>query len=192
MPITIGQRPDHTFSEPLGLLSDCHRRIETFLHILIAIVREVDGGALTDADAAQLQSALNYFAEAAPVHTADEERSLFPRLRQCADPEMDRTLERVALLEMDHRQAAPHHAAIDRLVRQWIEADGLHAEDANALRGHLMVLRGLYEAHIATEDREVFPAAARLLSTRAIDEIGREMKARRLVRALSRAAGRSS
>jgi len=142
-------------------------------------VRDVGGGALTAPDAARLQSALTYFAEAAPRHTADEEHSLFPRLRQCADPAVNRTLERVARLEMEHRQAGLHHAAIDRLARQWIAAGGLEPEDSMALHGHLMVLRGLYQLHIAIEDQEVFPAAALLLSTQAIEEIGREMMERR-------------
>ena len=34
-PLQIGAAPDHDFDEPLGLLSDCHRRIEHFLDILI-------------------------------------------------------------------------------------------------------------------------------------------------------------
>ena len=33
MPIQIGQGADHSFDEPLGLLSDCHRRIEQFLGV---------------------------------------------------------------------------------------------------------------------------------------------------------------
>jgi hypothetical protein len=37
MAIQIGQRPDHDFHEPLGLLSDCHRRIEHFLRVFIAV-----------------------------------------------------------------------------------------------------------------------------------------------------------
>ena len=44
MPLQIGERPDHSFAEPLGLLSDCHRRIEHFLLVLLAIDREGAGG----------------------------------------------------------------------------------------------------------------------------------------------------
>jgi len=44
MPLQIGQRPDHGFAQPLGLLSDCHRRIEHFLRVLLAINREAAGG----------------------------------------------------------------------------------------------------------------------------------------------------
>ena len=39
MPVRIGGRPEHGFDEPLGLLSDCHRRIERFLGVLAAVAR---------------------------------------------------------------------------------------------------------------------------------------------------------
>lgn len=45
MLIKIGHRPDHGFDEPLGLLSDCHRRIEHFLRVLTAIEEQTRGGA---------------------------------------------------------------------------------------------------------------------------------------------------
>jgi hypothetical protein len=43
MPFPIGRRPDHGFDEPLGLLSDCHRRIEDFLQVLITLAEQVNG-----------------------------------------------------------------------------------------------------------------------------------------------------
>ena len=66
MPLQIGQRPDHGFTEPLGLLSDCHRRIEHFLRVLLAIDREGAGGPLAAGPRAELEAALTYFATAAP------------------------------------------------------------------------------------------------------------------------------
>ena len=50
MAIQIGGRPDHGFHEPLGLLSDCHRRIERFLHVLVAVERQASGGPLGPGD----------------------------------------------------------------------------------------------------------------------------------------------
>lgn len=86
MPIRIGQRPDHGFNEPLGLLSDCHRRIEHSLQVLLAVTEQVDGQPLFAAHRSDLEGALAYFGTAAPRHTADEEESLFPRLRTAPDP----------------------------------------------------------------------------------------------------------
>ena len=42
---------------------------------------------MTEETRVALESALRYFREAAPKHTADEEESLFPRLRQMHLPE---------------------------------------------------------------------------------------------------------
>ena len=53
MPIQIGQRPDHGFDEPLGLLSDCHRRIEHFIDVLATITDEAAGGRLTSSSEAR-------------------------------------------------------------------------------------------------------------------------------------------
>jgi Hemerythrin HHE cation binding domain len=78
MPVQIGAK-NHEYSEPLGLLSDCHRRIEMFLVSLSAIAK-VAGPPLNDEGRRALENALRYFREAAPKHTADEEQSLFPRL----------------------------------------------------------------------------------------------------------------
>jgi hypothetical protein len=41
---------------------------------------------LTEETRAALETALRYFREAAPKHTADEEESRFPRLRQIIFP----------------------------------------------------------------------------------------------------------
>jgi len=78
MPVQIGA-PAHNFSDPTGLLSDCHRRIEMFLRVLEGVALVIDRP-LTGESRSALESALRYFREAAPKHTADEEESLFPRL----------------------------------------------------------------------------------------------------------------
>ena len=73
MPVQIGVKT-HNFSDPTGLLSDCHHRIEMFLRSLerIAIVIHRP---LTEEGRAALESALRYFRDAAPKHTADEMES---------------------------------------------------------------------------------------------------------------------
>jgi hemerythrin-like domain-containing protein len=179
MPIQIGRPADHNFTEPLGLLGDCHRRIEYFLGVLISVTGRTPGGLLAPAPRAELQGALAYFATAAPKHTADEEESLFPRLRDTDDPAARRALKLMAQLERDHDTAEHHHHAVEVLVRQWLVDRGLERGETAKLRGHLATLRSLYRRHIDVEDRELFPAAARLLSAAQIADIGREMAARR-------------
>ena len=179
MLLKIGHRPDHGFDEPLGLLSDCHRRIEYFLHVLSAITREVAGGALADAQREQVEAALAYFATAAPRHTADEEESLFPRLKASEDATVAAVLEAVSGLERDHAVADDHHRAVDGIVRQWLTRGRLDSADVSELGTRLAALEALYRSHIALEDGQVFPTAARLLSPDQLTDIGREMAARR-------------
>lgn len=182
MPIKIGQRVDHSFDEPLGLLSDCHRRIEHFLRVLATVAADASGGPLTPEYRSALEGALRYFAVAAPKHTADEEVSLFPRLRNIGDPALAEALVSLDRLEHDHEEADTHHAAVDEIVREWLANDRLSSSDTEQLRQRLTRLQALYERHIRVEDQEVFPAAARALNRTQIDAIGDEMAARRNVR----------
>jgi hemerythrin-like domain-containing protein len=184
MPIQIGQRADHGFDEPLGLLSDCHRRIEHFLNVLTTVAEDAGGGELNPSYRRALEAALTYFAVAAPKHTADEEVSLFPRLRDNDDDALTGALAALDALERDHDEAEAHHAAVDGLVRQWLAAGRLAETDTACLRDLLARLQALYRRHIAIEDREVFPAAARALDRAQIAQIGGEMAARRNVGAL--------
>src|SRR5437660_7837791 len=103
MPIQIGQKPESGFNHPLGLLSDCHRRIEQFLKVLIQVSETADGASMTPPEIAALQNALEYFRSSAPKHTADEEDSLFPRLRASAHGRA--ALDCMAELECDHQAA---------------------------------------------------------------------------------------
>jgi hemerythrin-like domain-containing protein len=140
---------------------------------------------LTSEHRSALEGALRYFAVAAPKHTADEEISLFPRLRESADPAVEQALKSLERLEEDHDVAETHHAAVDRLVRQWLEKNGLSSAETEDLRGHLSRLQTLYHPHIAIEDQEVLPTAARVLDRAQVQAIGGEMAARRLVRLVS-------
>lgn len=61
MPVQIGAKA-HPFSDPTGLLSDCHRRIEMFLRALEGVASVIDRP-LTEETRAALKSALRYFRE---------------------------------------------------------------------------------------------------------------------------------
>jgi hemerythrin-like domain-containing protein len=179
MLIRIGARPDRGFDEPLGLMSDCHRRIERFLDTLVLTTAAAAGGPLTPQQQADVEAALTYFATAAPKHTADEEESLFPRLRASCDDAAAAALEMMARLERDHRAAETHHQSAEALVRSWIANGALDATSLQALTDDLAKLQAIYRAHIAIEDLELFPAAARALTPVDIASIGAEMARRR-------------
>ena len=46
MPVQLGSQPEHGFDRPLGLLSDCHRRIERFLEMLQKVAEQGWSGVL--------------------------------------------------------------------------------------------------------------------------------------------------
>src|SRR5215831_2910563 len=119
MPVKIGAALEHNFDQPLELLSDCHRRIESFLAVLSQIAATARGRALGEDESRSLSTALKYFREAAPRHTADEEESLFPRMRTCGGEEVAAALERVDALEADHGRASQLHAEVDEIFSEW-------------------------------------------------------------------------
>ncbi len=179
MPVVIGSKRESDFTDPIGMLSDCHRRIERFLVVLVTIATEQQGGPLGDEQKSALEAALNYFRNAAPKHTADEEESLFPRLRRIESPEMQSTLNRIDALEHDHQLADKGHQEVERLGREWLSRGRLSVEDAGQMATLLTELSALYEAHIALEDREIFPCANRALSPEDRTAVGAEMAGRR-------------
>src|SRR5215467_13284459 len=100
MPVQIGAKA-YSFADPTGLLSDCHRRVEMFLGALEAVAKLIDQPPTEEARQS-LAGALRYFAQAAPKHTADEEESLFPRMRQNNSPEIQSAFSKLDKLEDDH------------------------------------------------------------------------------------------
>lgn len=179
MPIQIGAAPGHSFQEPLGLLSDCHRRIEKFLDQLLRVAEQARGGPLTGPQQEALEVALRYFRKAAPLHTADEESSLFPRMRAMENPTAAEALAALESLEAEHRAADADHAEVDTLGREWLAEGMLSPAETERLTKTLLRLKAMYARHIAVEDMEVFPLAGKLLSEESLRTVGREMAARR-------------
>jgi hemerythrin-like domain-containing protein len=180
MPVQIGAPPDSGFDDPIGMLKDCHRRIEYFLQILCLVVERAQSSgqlrALTNEEATAVESALHYFRVGGKRHNEDEEESLFPRLRAewavCS-------FEEIAGLEGDHRAANDLHSQVEKLYQSWIADGKLSAEDGQHLLAATRRLKNLYAEHIKIEEEIVFPLAAEVLDPKAIDAIGAEFRARR-------------
>ncbi len=180
MPVQIGATSP-SFADPTRLLSDCHRRIEMFLRVLQAVGDRADQP-LDDETRRSLETALRYFREAAPKHTADEEESLFPRMRRLGDAAARHALARLESLEDDHRTVAPLHATVETLGIRYLETGMLASVEVEEFRGAIARLITIYSQHILAEDDVVFPVAAKLLSTSERYEVGKEMADRRNVR----------
>jgi len=179
MPVSLGQQGQPGFDRPLELMSDCHRRIESFLAVFGRVLDRYGSRDLDEEGVSALRTAQRYFREGAPRHTEDEEDSLFPRLRELGRDDLSELLDAADRLERQHDEAELLHASVDARVDRWLDAGRLSSADAEAMAADLEELDRLYTEHIAFEDKVLFPAAARVLGADALRRIGEEMAARR-------------
>jgi hemerythrin-like domain-containing protein len=175
MAIQIGAKLDGGFDDPIGMLKDCHRRIESFLRILCAVVDRAQNRGVTDEERVAIQAALQYFRTGGQRHTVDEEESLFPRLRKSAAD----SLNEINRLEDDHCEADKLHQSIERLYSTWIESGRLGSADTVQLLSKTARLKQLYSDHILVEETIVFARAVQVLDSHAIAAIGTEFRFRR-------------
>ena len=176
MAVQIGAKPDSGFDDPIGMLKDCHRRIEWFAQILRHVVEQAAGRTLTTEEKDAVEAALHYFRVGGERHNADEEESLFPRMRAVCG---DATGQDLDALEDEHVRAGELHARIEELYRKWIVAGALQQLQQEQLLTATAKLKQLYTDHIQVEETTVFPHAAQVLDKAQVAAIGIEFKARR-------------
>lgn len=179
MAVQIGSLGQPGFDTPFALMSDCHRRIEHFLGIFQRVVDEYETITLDDQAKTALIAAVRYFRESAPNHTADEEDSLFPRLRSLDREDLEALLLEAERLECEHDQAALIHNTVDQRIERWLKTGTLGLDEFKQLRQELDSLSALYSRHILFEDSILFPRAEDVLSKSEIKDIGSEMATRR-------------
>ncbi len=126
MAIQIGAKPDSGFGDPIGMLKDCHRRIEHFLHVLCLVADRAGSRTVTGEEATAVRSAFQYVRIGGRRHAADEEESLFPRLQEDANAE---DFEEVNGLEDDHHHANDLHDIVGAIYSAWIFAGRLSDGD---------------------------------------------------------------
>ncbi|MGE5109531.1 MAG: hemerythrin domain-containing protein [Acidobacteriaceae bacterium] len=122
---------------------------------------------------------MQYFREAAPKHNADEEESLFPRVRDLAGIEVQGVLSDMVRLEQEHHWATPLHMEVDRIGRLWLANGELGKDEAQAFRTAVEQLAAMYRTHLQFEDSVLFPLANRILAAGQAAEIAAEMAKRR-------------
>jgi len=157
------------------LLKDCHRRIESFFGILCVVAGRAQGRGLTSEERNAVKAALKYFRTGGERHTADEEESLFPRLRESAAG----ALAEIDRLESDHREANDLHGSVELLYSTWIAAGELTPTDALQLLAKTERLKQLYSDHIHVEETIAFARASEVPNRGAIAAIGTEFRFRR-------------
>lgn len=181
MQVELGRKPASFYEDPIGLMVECHRRIERFLYLLITIKRQAQGGELQFEQKAALRSAFEYFRTAAHWHSMDEEESLFPRLRLARRSDLRELTEYLMGLELEHAIIHVTHRKVEHLGIQWLEEGQLSQINLQCFSELLSKLSIIYNRHIHDEETVVFPLAERLLPELEIRQIGREMAARREV-----------
>lgn len=176
MGIQIRARPDSGFDDPIGMLVDCHKRIEQFTLTLCILPESARGRTLTDEEREAVEASFHYFRVGVDRHNADEEDSLFPRLLGVCSREIADELNR---LEEDHQRIHALHTSLEAIYWDWIAAGRLNAKDQVRLIEATGQLKRLHDDHIRREEQTVFPCAAEILDAETIAAMGEEFRQRR-------------
>jgi len=169
--------PTAGFDEPFELLAACHDRVRRSLDLLQRLVQHVRDHGADDEARTAARDVLRYFNIAAPAHHEDEERHVFPLLRETGDPAL---IDAAGRLHEDHvamaatwARVAPHLEAI---------AEGVFDGQVTALADAAQAFKTLYDGHLELEDGSVFGAAQGVAPAERQRTMADEMAARRGVK----------
>ena len=172
--IKIGATPA-VERDAVDMLMACHQRIRNFTGIAARLPEAV--GATEPEIANAAEAVHRYYAVALPLHEADENESVYPRLRRA----LTNPGERKSLQSMVD-QHGPIDALVAKLLPRWEE---LRREPeklgdyAQELRVNAGQLQELWKEHLALEEEIVFPLIRTRLSQDDLQAIHAEMKQRR-------------
>ena len=167
--------PSTTPEAPLEMLSACHARIERQCATLRRLVPHLQTHGADEEARTAADNVIRYFDSSTKHHHEDEEKDLFPALLESmagSDP--------VCLRELTEALTAEHRA----LDADWRRVRASLTQIAAGTSAHLgpddvEALVSRYERHIAREEQELLPMAARLLGDEDVARIGKAMRARR-------------
>ncbi len=164
---------------PLEMLSACHERIDRHCAIARRVAAHLAAGGALDPARDAAARVVRYFDSAGRDHHADEEQDLFPALLESMAGS-DAVCLRAIVAHLTHE-----HRELERLWQRVREplariAAGADVDAAAALPvAAVDALAERYAAHIAREESELLPMAARLLADDALARLGAAMSARR-------------
>ena len=180
MSITV---PGHSapgvgFEVPLEMLAACHGRVQHQCETLLRLQAHLHSHGADRAAQEAARAVMRYFDSAARHHHEDEELDLFPALLESmAGSDAVCLRDLTVSLCSDHRNLELRWA----VLRWWLlqVAEGTASMPAQAAQADVLGFVQLYEQHIAREEAELLPMAARLLSAVELDRIGLAMRERR-------------
>lgn len=166
-----------SFEHPLEMLHACHGKILQQCDTLEKLSAYLDEHNCNEAAQQAAQGILRYFDTAGKFHHQDEELDLFPVLRVKAEPDR---LKIDALLNRLLSEHIEMMSAWDELRIALLDIAG----GRNTLLPKPMLYRfiDIHRSHIACEESELLPWAARLLESQQITELGTSMSMRRGVK----------
>lgn len=158
--------------DPFEQLAGCHRHVLATVGALAEAMDVLEREqTFTPEVLAAVGDTLAVVRIAIPLHSADEEQTLFPRLRRLP-PFAGSASTPMDCMESDHVE---HAGCVDRLAKGVVQRDVLAT-----LRAGRHLARE-YTEHIAKEDEVLFPMARRLLTDPAeLAAMADEMHARRV------------
>lgn len=160
-------------SDVVDLLLACHQRIRFFIDLAVRLSEA------TDAPPEEIREAaarvVRYFAEALPLHVADEENSILPRLKG-REPALDRTLE---AMRNEHAIHQPQLERLLQICRTLQNAPERLAELKTDLGDVASLLAREFKAHLLDEETTILPAIKSLLNDQDRQAMLQELRARR-------------
>ena len=171
-----------TKSEPktedaVDLLTGCHDRIRHFTGVAVKLAHAQ--GAPSDEVVQAASGVHRYYSVSLPLHEADEEETLRPRLNSIPDDKV-----RHALVAMSDQ-----HMAIDELLERLLPLLVMVRNNPEALSAAgaemcaiTKALDEMFRAHLQMEEEVIFPAIRSALPEAAQAEMLREMQGRRVQR----------
>src|ERR1039457_4999392 len=172
--ITPARPPQQPPEDAVDLLVGCHQRIRHFTGVAAKLAHAQ--GAAPDEVRQAAGNVHRYYSVSLPLHEADEDQTLQPRLRDVADQPV-----RHALLAMSEQ-----HQEIDELIERLLPLLVLVTNNPDALAevgGEMCsltkALEEIFRAHLQMEEEVIFPAIRQVLPEYVREEILRKMQQRR-------------
>jgi len=160
-------------SDVVDLFLECHERIRTFIGLAARLAKTEDASPDEVRDAAARVA--RYFSDALPLHVADEEQSILPRLAG-RSRELDSALDKMNREHREHEQPLRLLLEACKTLKSSPELlDRVREKLAEAVAG----LDTDYAAHLQEEERIILPAIRTFLTPAQKAEIESELRARR-------------
>ncbi len=168
----LSKRREAQCQDLVALLGECHQKIRHFVDLArdIALHRDVPAEQVAQACA----DVERYFREALPLHVADEEESIEPRLRG-QSPSVDHVLDTMAAQHQQHASKVANLLGAIAKVRSQPCDDVARSELAAAA----IALRTEFVDHLNLEETTIFPAIRELLPSDTQALIIEELRQRR-------------